>query len=94
MNPNLVGKWATEDEDSDAVFVFSIKDGRCEVTGYCRSDGEVFEIGDVTWDDSTLSFNALMPSTGCYSKNSFTILPDGRAELELTIYETWKKLEK
>lgn len=33
----LAGTWITDDEDSDAAFVFNSKNGEIEVSGFCRS---------------------------------------------------------
>lgn len=87
----LRGTWITDEEDSDAAFVFTPKDGEIEVSGFCRSDGEKFEIKDTKWDGEALTFTARMPSTDCVSINSFRIRPDGKADLTLTIFEVWKK---
>ena len=87
----LIGTWIASDEDSDAAFVVSAADNRLQVSGFCRSDSEQFEITDVNWDGEKLSFVARMPSTNAVTKNVFHIRPDGMAELELTIYELWKK---
>jgi len=89
-NP-LVGTWIVDSEDSNVAFTFAVKKGRFSVSGFCRSDGEKFKISDVKWDGTALSFSARMPSTNTLSKNRFSIRKDGSADLELTIYEIWKK---
>lgn len=87
----LAGIWTTENEDSNAEFSFVIEKGAFQVSGLDLSDGEKFQIEEVVWDGNALSFTATMPSTGFVSQNVFRVQPDGKAELELTIYETWKK---
>lgn len=87
----LIGVWVTEDEDSDASFEISSRGEGFHVAGVSVSDGEAFEIRNLAWGDNWLSFDALMPSTGCRSKNVFRLREDGKTELELTIYEVWKK---
>jgi len=87
----LVGTWITAEEDSNAAFTFSLKDKGYRVTGFCRSDGEAFEITSVKWDGKALSFVARMPSTNNVSKNVFRIRPDGKLDLALTTYDVWKK---
>jgi hypothetical protein len=87
----LVGTWITDEEDSDAAFIFTIENGYIEVSGFCRSDGEKFEIRNTKWDGEILTFTARMPSTDYTSINSFQMRPDGRADLTLTIFEVWKK---
>ncbi len=87
----LIGTWVTKDEDSDAVFTISVSGGEFSVTGYCHSDGELFEIGDIVWDGKWLSFLATMPSTNTRTRNSFHALGDGTAVLRYTIEEIWIK---
>ena len=90
-DPALAGTWITDDEDSDAAFVISISKGKFQVNGFCRSDGERFEITQVKWDGRALSFVARMPSTDAITGNTFRLRPDGRADFELTTFEVWKK---
>lgn len=87
----LVGTWVTEDEDSDAAFLVKVAKGRFVVGGFCRSTGERFKITEQTWADHALAFTALLPSTQCRSRNVLRLRPDGKAELELTLWEVWKK---
>jgi hypothetical protein len=91
INDTLLGTWITENEDSNAAFTVSAKNNRYRVAGFCRSDGEMFEITRVKWDGKALSFIARMPSTKAVSKNVFRIRQDGKLDLELTTYEVWKK---
>ena len=87
----LVGTWITEDEDSNVAFTISVRDGTFAVAGFCRMDGEAFEISELEWDGDFLCFLARMPSTDTVTKNRFRIRVDGQADLECTIYEVWKK---
>jgi len=87
----LIGTWITDDEDSDAAFVVAVVGNQLQVGGFCRSSGEEFDITEVSWDDGALSFVATFPPTGTVTKNVFRVRPDGRAVLELTSYEIWKK---
>jgi hypothetical protein len=89
----FVGVWVTEDEDSDVSFDISLSGDSFHVVGVCISDGEEFEIQNLVSGNNTLSFDAVMPSTGWRSKNVFRLRNDGKADLELTIYEVWKKRE-
>lgn len=90
-NHGLIGTWITDEEDSDAAFTVSLKRNRFHVSGFCRSDGEQFEIKKLKWDGKTLSFTARMPSTEFTTENVFRLRPDGKVILELTLYEVWKK---
>jgi hypothetical protein len=92
-NHALIGTWITDGEDSDVAFTFSAKSNRFLVSGFCRSDGEKFEINEVQWDGEVLSFTARMPSTDTVTKNVFRPRRDGKIDLELTTYEIWKKKE-
>jgi hypothetical protein len=87
----LVGTWITDEEDSNAAFVVAVKNGRFRVSGFCRADGEEFGITRVKWDGKALSFTARMPSTDYVMKNVFRVRRDGKLDLELTMYEVWKK---
>lgn len=91
LDERLVGIWVTEDEDSDVAFRFAINEEGFHVSGWCLSTREGFDVRDVAWDGSALSFFAVMPSTGFRTKNVFRVQSDGEAELELTVYEVWKK---
>jgi hypothetical protein len=92
MKPHaLIGTWITDQEDSNAAFTISLENNKFHVTGFCRSDGEEFEITQVKWDGETLTFRARFPSTNTITKNVFRMRSDGRADLELTTYEIWKK---
>ena len=93
LDEKLTGTWVTQEEDSDAVFAFIIKDGIFEVSGFERSDNEAFEITNVVWDGNALSFTAVMPSTGFRTQNIFRLRLDGNADLAFTSYEVWKKIE-
>lgn len=87
----FAGTWIADEEDSNAAFVFSTRDGKFCVSGFCRTSGEQFEITRVRRDGDSLSFVARMPSTGSVTKNVFRIRPDGKLDLELTTFEVWKK---
>jgi hypothetical protein len=90
-NHPFVGVWVTGGEDSDVTFEISANGDSFHVVGVCISDGEVFEIENLASGENWLSFDAKMPSTGWRSKNVFRLRDDGKADLELTIYEVWKK---
>lgn len=92
QNHAFVGVWVTESDDSDVSFEISALDGVFQVVGTCISDGEVFEIKNISSGIDWLSFDAMMPSTGFRSKNVFRLRDDDKAELELTVYEVWKKI--
>ena len=87
----LIGTWIAEDEDSDVAISIEVNQGLFSVSAFCRSDGEYFKVSNVVWDRTSLSFEALMPSTKTKSINKFTMRPDGNVDLELTIFEVWKK---
>ena len=44
VNKALLGTWITDEEDSSVAFAFSTKNNGYLVNGFCRSDGEEFEI--------------------------------------------------
>jgi hypothetical protein len=57
-------------------------------SGFCRSDGEEFDIRQVKWDGRALSFMARMPSTDNVTKNVFRMRPDGKLDLDLNSRRT------
>lgn len=87
----IAGTWITDEEDSDAAFIFTVAHGYLEVSGFCRSDGEKFEIRDTRWDGDTLTFTARMPSTDYTSINSFRMRPDGKAASPLQFLRYGKR---
>jgi hypothetical protein len=91
VNKALLGTWITNEEDSNVAFKFSKKSQGYRVTGFCRSDGEEFDITRVKWNGKALSFIARMPSTNYVTKNVFRIRQDGKLDFELTNYDVWKK---
>jgi hypothetical protein len=52
----FIGTWITDDEDSDPAFRIKVVGGKFRVSGFCRSDGEAFEISGVKWDGQGLCF--------------------------------------
>jgi hypothetical protein len=90
-NRALVGTWITDEEDSDTAFTISLKNNKFHGSGFCKSDGEKFTITKVKWDRKAPSFTARMPSTNWVTENVFRIRRDGKVELELTLWEVWKK---
>lgn len=91
VNKALIGTWIAAGEDSNVAFKFSVQNKAYRVSGFCRSDGEEFEITKVKWNGKALAFTARMPSTNYVTKNVFRIRPDGRLDFELTTYDVWKK---
>jgi len=91
VNKALFGTWITTEEDSNVAFKFSMRNKSHRVTGFCRSDGEEFEITRVRWNGTALSFIARMPSTNNVTKNVFRIRSNGKLEHELTTYDVWKR---
>jgi hypothetical protein len=74
----LIGTWIADEEDSNVAFTFSVKNDAFHVSGFCRSDGEKFEVSQVKWDGKALSFIARMPSTDTVTNNVFRLRPDSR----------------
>ncbi len=87
----FIGTWITDEEDSDAAFVVAVGRTKFRVSGFSRSDGEAFKITQTKWDGRSLSFTSRMPSTGHTTRNVFRLRRDGKAILEFTQCEVWKK---
>jgi hypothetical protein len=48
INNDFVGIWVIEEEDSNAVFNVSVVEGEYLVSGFDKSDGEAFDISEVS----------------------------------------------
>ena len=90
-NHPFVGTWIDDNEDTDAIFHIKQVKGDFIVSGNCISDGEQFEITNISFDETSLNFETLMLSTNYKTRNKLTVRDDGKVDLELTIFEVWKK---
>jgi hypothetical protein len=87
----LIGTWITDDEDSNVAVMISVKNGSPHVECFIRSDGEFYEISNLSWDGTRLEFEGLIPSSGWRTRHVFSAAPDGTANVEFTWFEVWKK---
>jgi hypothetical protein len=92
INPGLIGIWVTEDEDSEATFSVSQGKDGYEVAGFDRDSGDSFGIKDVAWNGVNLSFEVYLDEDELLSKNTFTLLADGTAKLQLTLFDIWTRV--
>ena len=91
VNHPLVGTW-TSPEDTTVEFTVVSTGAGLSVRGRDRSDGEEFEISQVSWDGETLSFTSVMPSTGHRVRHVMRALPEGKfLEHEYTLTELWHR---
>ena len=90
----LVGTWVSDEGDSFAEFTILPAPEGFSVTGVDRSDGERFQISDISWDGKHLRFTSVMPSTGYGAKHVLTLTSRDLIEHELTIFEVWKRKEQ
>jgi hypothetical protein len=93
-NP-LCGVWRYFEEDSDdyyrAEYTVSVENGEFQVSAIDRSDGEEFEISDISWNGVSLSFHSYVPSTARCGINQLRYVGDGRVEFlfTFTVREIW-----
>lgn len=93
-NP-LCGVWRCIEEDSDdyyrAEYTISILNGEFLVSAVDQSDGEEFEISDVSWNGLSLSFHSYVPSTARRGICQLRYVGDGKVEFlfTFTVREIW-----
>ena len=92
-NPDnlLCGVWRALEKDSDdyyrSEYKISVEDGQFQVFAIDQSDGEEFEISDITWNGVTLGFYSYVPSTGRCGINQMRYVGDGKIEFLFTFTE-------
>ncbi len=95
-NP-LCGVWRYVGDDSDDYYLteysVSVVNGEFQVSGIDRSDGEVFQISDISWNGVTLSFHSYVPTTGRCGISQLRYIGDGKIEFlfTFTVLEVWTK---
>ncbi len=89
----LIGTWIGEGEESRCEYIVKPLASGLTVKAIDTIDGEELVISDVKWDDVTLEFTSLMPSTGRIGKNVMKLISDNEIEFKLTftITEKWTK---
>jgi hypothetical protein len=93
----LCGVWRVEGDDSDdyyrAEYSISVVNDGFHVAALDRSDGEEFEISDVTWNGATLGFCSYVPSTERCGVCQLRYLGDGKTEFlfTFTVREIWSR---
>jgi hypothetical protein len=60
----LLGRWRSDEDDARSEYVISQRDGQLTVSAFDFIDGEPYEISNVEYDQETVTFETLMPSTG------------------------------
>jgi hypothetical protein len=85
----LIGTWTHPDETAE--YTISALGGVCAVSGVDTSDGEQFEIFDVSWDGQELRFTSRMPSTDYVLQHVLRVISQDEVEHEWTRIECWIK---
>ena len=84
----LIGKWKHpspwDSEDYLSIYSVSGTETSPIVVAQDLNDGEEFEISDVSWNGSVLSFVSLMPSTMRKGFNRFWLSKSGALMSEFT----------
>ncbi len=97
-NP-LCGTWCAFEGDTNdycrSEYTIRVEDGRFQVSAVDCSDGEEFEISDVTWNGVTLGFHSYVPSTARCGINQMRYVGDGKMEFLFTFTEReiWFRFE-
>jgi hypothetical protein len=98
-NP-LCGVWRYFEEDSDdyyrAEYKISVSNGEFQVSAIDGSDGEEFEISDVSWNGVSLSFHSYVPSTARCGISQLRYVGNGKVEFlfTFTVREIWGRYIK
>ena len=92
INDNIKGCWVTTEGDSDVEFVIEIIQEQPRVEARCRSDGEVLTVSNLRWEDESLKFDTMVPSSGYKARHTLRFTSTGVCEHELTLWETWKRV--
>ena len=72
FDEQFVGEW--EIQEYDVAYEIHRSDNVITFTGRDATDGEEFEVTDVTWDGSQLSATLRMPSTGQTTHSTLTVV--------------------
>jgi hypothetical protein len=89
---NAIGRWVHEDEDSDAEFVITGREGEPQVVARCLSDDEQMDVQNLSWNEDGLTFETIVPSSGYHTVHRMRFPDFDRCEHELTLRETWKRV--
>ena len=98
-NP-LCGAWRAFEGDTDdycrSEYTIRVVDGQFQVSAVDQSDGEEFEISDITWNGVTLSFHSYVPSTARCGMNQMRYVGDGKIEFLFTFTEReiWERCDQ
>jgi len=85
----LLGRWRSDNEDGRSEYRISVEGGVLKVTAIDFVDGEPYEVSGLTYDQTMIAFDTLMPSTG---RRGHLVLKAGstpnRAEQTFTFMDT------
>lgn len=87
----LSGVWFDAGIRTGAEITIRVDDGEILVSEIDTSDGEVFEVSNVSWDGVALKFVARMPSTRHRVQNVLRLSSPGSINLRVTHGQHWKR---
>lgn len=87
----LIGRWQTEDADSQAIVEVSENHGKPQVVAYDKKTGEKFKITMVRFKNGVLSYNCQVLSTACKTRHKLAAVSNKGLKHELTFYEVWRR---
>jgi hypothetical protein len=97
LNPTkdgtISGVWRHEDNDTNLELRFDASTQPPMVLGRSISDGEELVISEVIGAEKVLLFSSTVPSTGFFARHTFTLTEKDTCTQEITLRETWKRIE-
>lgn len=93
MNPEIAGRWVYEADSYGVELMIDVVDGLPSVTALAQIDREVLDVIDLHWEDDSLKFDTVVPSSGYRGRwvMRFGRHP-GTCEVEFTYWERWQRV--
>ena len=89
----LVGRWEISGEHNNVIFEITKAGNGFHVRAFDKADGEEFIVSKTQWDGSVLSFDTYIKSNQWRTRNRLRLVSKTQLVQELTIWETWKKID-
>jgi hypothetical protein len=86
---DMCGRWRPR--DSSVLIELLLSGETLLVTATDTDDGERLRIADLEWDDETIWFTMITPSTGWTVQHSLRIKESGAIECVAAVVDQWEK---
>lgn len=86
----MAGRWRPR--DSSVVLEISFKNDTPTVTAVDADDDEELEILDLEYDDESIAFSMVTPSTQWTVHHRITLQDNGAISCTTTIYDSWERV--